>query len=90
MAYIEIIQPEQATGRRAEYYAQIAESYTASLGFPMSAPQVYRPHSLLEPYLKLGVMQIQGTNSQQDYIGRETVPHLLINFGVALYSSCFY
>ncbi len=34
-------------------YRQV-DSYTASLGFPIPAPQVYRPHSILEPYLKLG------------------------------------
>ena len=35
------------------------DSYTASLGFPIPAPQVYRLHSILEPYLKLGAIQVQ-------------------------------
>ena len=90
VAYIEIIQPEDATGARARYYDQISQSYTASLGFPIPAPQVYRPHSLIESYLKLGAMQIGGTSSEEAYIGQGTVPHLLVNFGVALHSSCFY
>lgn len=90
MAYIEIINPEDATGDLAEYYDQISQSYTASLGFSIPAPQVYRPHSLLEPYMKLGAMRIAKTSSEKDYLGKGTVPHLLINFGVALHSSCFY
>ena len=90
MAYIEIINPEEATGKRAEYYSQISESYTASLGFPIPAPQVYRPHSLLEPYLKLGAMQVAKTSSESAYLGEGTVPQLLVNFGVAINSSCFY
>jgi hypothetical protein len=90
MAYIETIDPENAEGARAEYYEQISQSYTASLGFPIPAPQVYRPHSLIEAYLKLGVLQTGGTSSEEAYIGEGAVPHLLVNFGVALHSSCFY
>ena len=90
MAYIRIIDPEGATGKRADYYDQISQSYTASLGFPIPAPQVYRPHSLLEPYLKLGALQVGGTSSEEAYVGAGAVPHLLVNFGVALHSSCFY
>jgi hypothetical protein len=47
-------------------YRQV-DSYTASLGFPILAPQVYRPHSILEPYLKLGAMQVQKTSSESAY-----------------------
>jgi hypothetical protein len=90
MAYIRIIDPEQATGNRADYYSQISESYTASLGFSIEAPQVYRPHSILEPYLKLGAMQVSKTSSEEAYLGEGTVPQLLVNFGVAINSSCFY
>jgi hypothetical protein len=90
VAYIEIINPEQSTGTRAEYYERISHAYTASLGFSIPAPQVYRPHSLLEPYLKLGAIQVGGTESEEAYVGRGTVPHLIVNFGVALHSSCFY
>ena len=90
MAYVEIIDPENAEGARAEDYEQISQSYTASLGFPIPAHQVYRPHSLIEAYLKLGVLQTGGTSSEEAYIGEGAVPHLLVNFGVALHSSCFY
>jgi len=90
MAYIQMIDPEDADGAVAEYYEQISQSYTASLGFPIPAPQVYRPHSLIEAYLKLGAMQTGGTSSEEDYVGQGSVPHLLVNFGVALHSSCFY
>jgi hypothetical protein len=31
MAYVEIIDPENAEGARAEYYEQISQSYTAYL-----------------------------------------------------------
>lgn len=43
------------------------DSYTASLGFPIPAPQVYRPHSMVEPYLKLGAMQVQKTSNESAY-----------------------
>ncbi len=90
MAYIRIIDPEDATGDRAKYYDQISRSYTASLGFAIPAPQVYRPHSILEPYLKLGAMQVAKTSSEKSYLGEGSVPQILVNFGVALNSSCFY
>jgi hypothetical protein len=90
MAYIKIIDPEEATGELAGYYDQISQSYTASLGFPIPAPMVYRPHSLLPQYMKLGAMRISKTSSEEAYIGQGTVPQLLVNFGVAIHSSCFY
>jgi hypothetical protein len=87
MAYIEIIEPEDATGARAGYYEQISRSHTASLGFPILAPQVYRPHSLIEAYVKLGALQMGGISSEEAYIGQGSVPHLLVKFGVALRAS---
>ncbi len=90
MAHIRIIPPEEATGRLAEDYGAISRAYSGSFGRHIPTPQVYRTHSLLEPYFHYGATQIGGTSTAEQYLGKETVPGILANFAVAMYSSCFY
>jgi hypothetical protein len=90
VAHIRIIQQEEATGPLAEDYAAISRAYSGSFGRHIPTPQVYRTHSLLEPYFHYGATQIGGTSTAEQYLGKETVPGILANFAVAMYSSCFY
>lgn len=92
MAYIEIIQPEDAGGDLAVNYEAISGAYTKSFGSErkIPVPQVYRTHSIVPPYLHYGAVQMGGTSSSDEYIGKGTAPGVLVNFAVALFSSCFY
>ena len=90
MAHIRIIPPEEATGRLADDYEAISRAYSGSFGRHIATPQVYRTHTLLEPYFHYGAAHISGTSSAEQYMGKETVPGILANFAVAMHSSCFY
>jgi hypothetical protein len=90
MAYIKTVSPEHATGDLAADYQAISNAYSSSFGTEIPVPQVYRTHSIVPAYLHYGAVQIGGTSSAEQYIGAGQVPGVLVNFAVALYSSCFY
>ena len=92
MAYIDIVHPEAADGQLAADYAAISNAYSGAFGDgrQVAVPHVYRTHSLVPAYLHYGAVQMGGTSSSEQYIGKGTAPGVLVNFAVSLYSSCFY
>lgn len=90
MAYIRIVGPEEAQGDLARDYASISEAYSTSFSAHVPTPQVYRTHSIIPAYFHYGAVQMGSTRSAEQYVGEGVAPGVLVNFGVALYSSCFY
>lgn len=91
MAYIRIIQQEDATGALAEDYTFLSKSYGKMLGADIPTPQVYRTSSIVDSYFHYGaVMNSILTNGGKHDREEGEVPRILVNFGVAVNSSCFY
>ena len=91
MAFIELVEESEATGTLAEDYRYLSDSYSRLIGRDTPTPAVYRPHSLIPPYFRLGAVQnrvLTGDGTHEER--REGFPTLLVNFAVALHSSCFY
>ena len=88
MAYIRIINEEAATGQLAEDYKFITGNYSKMTGKHMPTPQVYRTSSILPPYFHFGAIQ----NKVLMYEGRPTGPlhDLIVQFGLSMFSSCYY
>ncbi len=95
MAYVRIVDESEATGTLAEDYAYLSDSYSRMLGMRIPTPQVYRPHSLIPRYFRLGAVQNRvltndGRHDLRQVTEPVAVPNILVNFAVALHSSCFY
>ena len=94
MAHIRIINEDEAQGRVAEDYAYLAESYSTLVGDAVTTPNVYRTHSIVPAYFHLATMTNRVLTNDGKFdtpLFREgPVPDFLVNFGVALHSSCYY
>ncbi len=91
MAYVRIVDEDQASGTVAEDYAFISASYSKMLGAGTPTPQVYRPHSIVPPYFRFGAVQNRVlTNDGTHDRPQGPVPEILVMFGISMYSACFY
>ncbi|MEN8160916.1 MAG: hypothetical protein ABFS41_12655 [Myxococcota bacterium] len=92
MAYIHIVNEDEARGTVAEDYAYLSASYSKILGPGTPTPQVYRPHSGVPAYFRFGAVQnrVLTNGGAHDLPSVDGVPNILVNFAVALHSSCFY
>ncbi|MFQ5700090.1 MAG: hypothetical protein ACE5IL_17645 [Myxococcota bacterium] len=91
MANLDIISPEQATGRVREAYQANVDMY-ARAGLKLDAPpQVYRTCFAQPEYLDFGTLQAECLPNYPIPTEPPTlVPGLIVNFAVAKYSACFY
>ena len=91
MAFIKTISTKDATGQLAEDYAYISGSYSKKFETRTPTPQVYRTSSVVPEYFHFGALQNRVlTDDGQHTPVESSVPPMLINFAVSLYSSCFY
>ena len=91
MAYSRIVNEDDASGTVAEDYAYISASYSKMLGPGTPTPQVYRPHSIVPAYFRFGAVQNRVlTNDGRHDLPMSPLPGILVNFAVALHSSCYY
>lgn len=91
MAYIEFVNEDEATGTVAEDYQYLSDSYSALFGSKIPTPQVYRTSSLVDSYFRFGALQNRVLTNDGKHAKEEgPLPRILVNFGVALYSACFY
>ncbi len=94
MAYIRIVNEDEAQGQLAEDYHYLSRSYSNLLGSQVPTPQVYRTHSLVPSYFRLGAVQNRVLTNDgrfdQPRFQQGPVSEILVNFAVALHSSCYY
>jgi hypothetical protein len=92
MAYIEMVEVEDATGLLAENYRLVAERYSHGLGFPMPTPELYRVSSQVPAYTHaLSESQRCVTGDGEHYCESDgIVPRLFAGFCVATLSACFH
>ncbi|MFQ5664857.1 MAG: hypothetical protein ACE5I7_00335 [Candidatus Binatia bacterium] len=91
MAYIRIIHEHEATGALKEDYEYLSSSYSKLLGTGTPTPQTYRTSSIVPAYFHFGAVQNQVlTNYGRHDRPMGPVPDIMVNFVVAMYSSCFY
>ena len=91
MAFIPLVSTRDAKGRMAEDYAFISGSYSKGFGRRIPTPQVYRTSSIVEDYFHFGALENRVLTSDGQHTPIESsVPPMLVNFGVSLYSSCYY
>ena len=91
MAYIGFVNEEDATGQLAEDYAYLKSSYSKLFGSEIPTPNVYRTASPIDSYFRLGALQNRVLTKDGQHPQEEgPLPRILVNFGVAIYSSCFY
>jgi len=90
MGYIRVINEDEATGTVAEDYTYLAESYGTLFGFAKT-PNVYRTSSLIPSYFRYGTLLNRFiTNNGKKPAEGGPLPRVLVNFGVAAFSACFY
>ena len=94
MAYIRIVNEEEAQGQLAEDYAYLSQSCSTLVGAAVTTPNVYRTNSIVPAYfhpftLTNRVLTNDGKFDRPE-LQQGPVPEFLVNFGVALNSSCFY
>jgi len=91
MAYIRIVNEDKARGAVAEDYQYLSDSSSKMVGQVMPTPQVYRPHSLVPAYFHFGALQNRVlTHDGRHDLEDGLLPPILVNFAVALHSSCYY
>jgi hypothetical protein len=103
MAYVAMVDEAVATGRLAEDYRRIPDSYGRlipefSPDHPNQrpTPQVYRVGSLVEPYFHMAMLQnrvVMDRSFSEDgsFLPEQgPVPGVLVNFALSMHSSCFY
>ncbi len=94
MAYVRIIDEDQARGLLAEDYEFLSRSYSGAGGASrrrVPTPQVYRTNSIVQPYFRFGAVQNRVlTNDGKHDAAKGPVPGILVNFAVSLHSSCYY
>ena len=94
MAYIRIINEDEAQGQLAEDYAYLSYSYSALTGAEVTTPNVYRTHSIVPDYFRLSTVtnRVLTNDGKFDRPGFQEgpAPEMLVNFAVALHSSCYY
>ncbi len=91
MAYIRIVNENEATGTVAEDYAFLSSSYSKMTQVQVPTPQVYRSSSIVPAYFRFGAVQNRVlTNEGRHDQPQGPLPDILVNFAVSMYSSCFY
>lgn len=91
MPYIRIIDEEEATGQLAEDYDYLSKSYSRLVGGHMKTPNVYRTSSVVDAYFRFGALQNRVLTDNGKHTPNDgPLPKILVNFAVALNSSCFY
>ena len=91
MAYIRIVDEDQALGTVREDFEFISSSYSHALGSPMKTPQVYRTNSIVPAYFRFGAIQNRVlTNDGSHDRPSGPVPEILVMFAISMYSSCYY
>lgn len=91
MAFLRIVNEDTAKGTVAEDYEYLSASYSKLVGPGFPTPQVYRTSSIVPEYFRFGALQNRVlTNDGQHGEEDGPLPKILVNFGVAIYSSCFY
>jgi hypothetical protein len=103
MAYIAMIHEGAATGRLAENYRKIPDSYgrlipefSPSHPNQRPTPQVYRVSSLIEPYFHMAMLQNRVVIDRSiaddgSFIPEQgPAPGVLVSFATSMHSSCFY
>ena len=90
MAYLDIVEPEEASGELKASYDALVQMY-ADGGLTIVVPNVYKTNFALPVYLDIGTLQAACLpNYPQQTEPLTTVPGVLVNFGVAKFSSCFH
>lgn len=91
MAYIRLLEENDAQGTVADDFAFLAASYSHFGGRSVRAPQVYRPASLIPTYFRFGTIQNRVLTADGRHDRPEgSLPRILLNFGVSRSSTCFY
>ena len=100
MAFIRIVNEDEAQGSVAENYAFLSRVYSQmtnplaseTMGVPDTpTPQVYRTNSLMPEYFDFGALQNRVlTNDGRHDLPEGPVPYILAIFAVSLHSSCYY
>lgn len=91
MAFVRILRTREVTGQMADDYKFISDSYSKKFERRIPAPQVYRTSSIVEDYFHFGALENRVlTNDGQHTPIESSVPPMIVNFAVALYSSCYY
>ncbi len=94
MAYIRIVNEDEAKGQLAEDNQYLSSSYSTLVGAEVTTPNVYRTHSIVPAYFRLctvtnRVLTNDGKFDRPEF-QQGPVPEFLVNFAVALHSSCYY
>ncbi len=91
MAYVRIVNEEEARGTVAEDYGFISDSYSRAFGARVPAPQVYRTSSIVPAYFRFGAVQNRVlTNDGKHDLPQGLAPEILVMFGISMYSACYY
>lgn len=92
MAYIQLINEDEATGTLKQDYEFLSASYSKMFGSTIPTPMVYRTASPVPEYFRFGAVQNRVATADGDHNQPpdETLPTILVNFAVALHSACYY
>ena len=91
MAYLDIVESEEAVGELAAAYRRNVDMYKDA-GLELSeVPNVYKTNYAAPQYLDFGTLQaacLPNYPIQTEPVG--PVPWVVVNFAVSKYSACFY
>jgi len=100
--FVKVVQPAKAKGDVATAYERILYAYAADMGVsiedvPFDVPTVYQVSSLVPEHLTHFAAWRElldwnpGWHTDASAAGgRYAIPPMLANFGVSLFSSCYY
>jgi hypothetical protein len=91
VAFIRIINEDQATGQLAEDYQYLSDSYSHAAKTRVPTPQVYRTSSIIPEYFHFGAVQNRVLTHEGAH-DREfgPLPTIMVNFATSMFSACFY
>ncbi len=103
MAFVRMVPQDEASGRLAENFRAIPNSYGRLIPEfspdnpnQRPTPQVYRVSSIVEPYFHMAMLQnrvVMDRSFSEDgsFLPEQgPVPGVLVNFALSMHSSCFY
>ena len=103
MTFVRMVHEDEASGRLAENYRAIPNSYGRlipefSPDNPKQrpTPQVYRVSSIVEPYFHMAMLQNRAAidrnfDKRGQFVPEQgPAPGVLVNFATSMHSSCFY
>ena len=91
MAFIRLVNENEATGQLADDFAFLSASYSHAAQTTVPTPQVYHTSSLIPQYFHFGAVQnrvLTNDGKHDRPVGR--LPTILVNFAASMFSSCFY